>query len=129
MPVGLDYLPERKVLVANDNTFLLSMLTSLLIKEFDEVVAVTDGQQAVDKALERPVDYFKMIILDINMPRKDGVKACLEITEHFKACEEEKKEGTLFLDKKKKKKAESIYNLPQNRRSHSSSNLEQLNFL
>lgn len=59
------------------------MLVRLLSREFDEVVAVTDGQQAVDKVLQKPPNYFSMIILDINMPQKDGVRACIDITDYF----------------------------------------------
>lgn len=44
------------------------MIVILLKKEFDEVIAVTDGLQAVKKVLEKPLNYFAMIILDINMP-------------------------------------------------------------
>lgn len=59
------------------------MLVRLLQKEFDDVVAVTDGQQAVDKVIEKPANYFSMIILDINMPVKDGVGACIDINQYF----------------------------------------------
>lgn len=43
-------------------------MVKLLEKEFDEVVKVTDGLQAVNKVLSQPPNYFNMIILDINMP-------------------------------------------------------------
>lgn len=58
----------RRCLVANDSTFLLGLMVKLLEKEFDEVVKVTDGLQAVNKVLSQPPNYFNMIILDINMP-------------------------------------------------------------
>lgn len=44
---------------------------------------MTDGQQAIDKVLRKPPNYFSMIILDINMPQKDGIAACIEITDYF----------------------------------------------
>ena len=69
----LDHIFERRCLVANDVTFLLGMLENQLKKQFDEVICVTDGQQAIDAVMAHPIQYFSMIILDINMPRKGGV--------------------------------------------------------
>ena len=44
---------------------------------------MTDGQYAVEKVLQKPSHFFNMIILDIDMPRKDGLQACTEILEYF----------------------------------------------
>ena len=49
---------------------------------------MTDGQQAIDAVIAQPVPYFSMIILDINMPGKNGIQACHEIIEHFNSTGE-----------------------------------------
>lgn len=74
----------RSCLVANDEPFLLSLLDMQLKRQFDDVVCVCDGQQAVDAVLAHAVDHFSMIILDINMPGKNGMQACEEIVDFFK---------------------------------------------
>jgi len=56
-----------------------------LKKQFDIVECVTDGQQAIDAVQQHPVNYFSMIILDINMPGKNGIQACTEITDYFES--------------------------------------------
>ena len=43
------------------------------------VVATGDGQEAVDRALETHPD---LILLDLMMPRKDGIQACKELRHH-----------------------------------------------
>lgn len=38
-----------------------------------------DGQECVDKVLSRPHGYYNLIICDIQMPKKNGYEACLEV--------------------------------------------------
>jgi len=57
---------------------MLRFLSSQLEWHYD-VVAVVNGQQAVDKAKEILPD---IILLDMMMPEKDGLQACREIREH-----------------------------------------------
>ena len=59
------------------------MFEGLLKKQFDHVVKVTDGQQAIDAVLSKPINHFNMIILDIGMEPKGGVEACREICQYF----------------------------------------------
>jgi len=63
------------VLIADDQPDMLRFLQSELASRYN-VVAVTDGQQAVDKATEVVPD---IILLDMMMPEKDGMQACREI--------------------------------------------------
>lgn len=71
----------RKVLLAEDNPInqkvMVKMLTSL---GFDSPDLATDGKQAVDISTARPVPY-DIILMDINMPVLDGVRATKEIRE------------------------------------------------
>lgn len=62
-------------LVADDQPDMLRFIKSELTPHYN-VVAVTDGQQAVDQAAAREPD---IILLDMMMPEKDGMQACREI--------------------------------------------------
>jgi signal transduction histidine kinase len=63
------------VLIADDQPDMLRFLQSELASRYN-VLTVTDGQQAVDKAIETVPD---IILLDMMMPEKDGMQACREI--------------------------------------------------
>lgn len=63
------------VLIADDQPDMLRFIQSELAPHYN-VVPVTDGQQAVDKAAELVPD---IILLDMMMPEKDGMTACREI--------------------------------------------------
>ena len=67
-----------KVLVVDDEPDIVEMLTYNLQKEGYEVDSATDGFKAVSKALK-----FKpaVILLDIMMPKQDGVETCRQIRE------------------------------------------------
>src|SRR5262245_10157427 len=54
---------------------MLNFIKSELAPHYN-VVAVSDGQQAVDKAAEFTPD---IVLLDMMMPEKDGMQACREI--------------------------------------------------
>lgn len=44
-----------------------------------------DGQECVDKVLSRPHGYYSLIICDIQMPKKNGYEACLEVRQWERA--------------------------------------------
>ena len=60
-----------KVLYAEDERQLSVAVTEILKMEGFEVTAVYDGEEALD-ALDN--DYFDAVILDIMMPKKDGIE-------------------------------------------------------
>ena len=60
-----------RVLYAEDERQLSVAVTEILKMEGFEVVPVYDGQAALD-ALES--DYFDVVVLDIMMPKKDGIE-------------------------------------------------------
>ncbi len=62
-------------LIADDQPDMLGFIGSELSPYYN-TIQVSDGQQAVDKALEHIPD---IILLDMMMPEKDGIQACREI--------------------------------------------------
>lgn len=67
---------DLKILIAEDNAFNRDLLTDMLVAFGAQVVAVEDGQLAVEAALSGDYD---IIFLDLHMPRKDGITAANEI--------------------------------------------------
>jgi CheY-like chemotaxis protein len=65
-----------KILVADDERDIADAVASLLIAKGYDVLLAHDGEQAVTTALrERP----DLILMDYQMPRMDGVEACVKI--------------------------------------------------
>ena len=67
---------NKKVLVAEDNKTNQLLIRIILEKMNIEVVIANDGQEAEDIMRE---DEFDLILMDINMPNKNGSEAMLEI--------------------------------------------------
>jgi C4-dicarboxylate-specific signal transduction histidine kinase len=69
---------HTSILVADDEPDMLRFLKSQLISHY-QVVEAVDGQQAVEKAGQFLPD---IILLDMNMPEKDGLQVCRELRAH-----------------------------------------------
>ena len=69
-----------RVLLVDDHSIVLEGLQSMLkeSEEFEVVGQARDGEEAVKAASELSPD---VIVMDVMMPRKDGVEACREIME------------------------------------------------
>ena len=68
---------SRRVVVAEDESLIRLDLVEMLREEGYEVVGeAADGQRAVDLARETRPD---LVIMDIKMPRRDGIDAASEI--------------------------------------------------
>ena len=65
-----------KILVAEDETRLNYLVCNYLKGAGYEVVGVTDGEAALDAFY---TNYFSLVILDIMMPKMDGLEVCREI--------------------------------------------------
>lgn len=69
----------RRVLVAEDEALIrLDLVEMLREVGYDVVGEAADGQQAVDQAIELAPD---LVIMDVKMPRRDGIDAASEIAE------------------------------------------------
>jgi CheY-like chemotaxis protein len=67
---------SRRVLIVDDNHINRIVLEALLKKDGHEVVAVSDGAQAVE-AVE--AGDFDLVFMDMQMPVMNGVEATLAI--------------------------------------------------
>lgn len=65
--------PARKVLIADDEPDIVEILKYNLEKEGYQVITARDGDEALEKAKQTHPD---LIVLDMMMPRKNGVEVC-----------------------------------------------------
>ncbi len=63
---------NAKILVAEDNPINLKLLDTILKQHNFQVIAVDNGQKAVDAYLKEP---FDLVLMDIDMPVMDGLTA------------------------------------------------------
>lgn len=69
--------PGRRVVIAEDEALIRLDLAEMLAEEgYDVVAAVDDGEQAIARAEELRPD---LVILDVKMPRLDGIAAAERI--------------------------------------------------
>ena len=73
---GKDLSDRSRVLVADDNADLRSVMCMTLDRAGFEVIEAEDGQQAVELFQEH---HPRIALLDVNMPRMDGFEACERI--------------------------------------------------
>jgi putative two-component system response regulator len=75
---------KARILVVDDEDRNLQLMRDILLLQEDyEVVLASDGVEALEKVRENPPD---VILLDVNMPRKDG----FEVASELKSKEETK---------------------------------------
>jgi two-component system alkaline phosphatase synthesis response regulator PhoP len=65
-----------RVLAVDDEPDVLGLVETKLQKAGFEVTTATNGQEAVERAM---IDKPDVIIMDIMMPKLDGLSACTEI--------------------------------------------------
>lgn len=70
---------KGKILVADDDASIRQIVQLLMEKEGYTVITASDGEEAVKKM----DNSFDLIILDIMMPKKDGISACMEIRNSY----------------------------------------------
>ena len=68
----------NRILVADDEKDVVSLLKDFLEIKGYEVLTAYDGTQAVDAASKNP----DLILLDVNMPGSDGFEVCRKIREY-----------------------------------------------
>lgn len=67
---------RRRVVLADDHPDILRRVSGMLAPLFDIVAAVSDGRSAVEAVSTLKPD---ILLLDIAMPKLDGMRAALEI--------------------------------------------------
>jgi DNA-binding NarL/FixJ family response regulator len=75
-----------RILIADDHPFVRKGLRSLLgeVPNYEVVDEAQDGLDAVEKAgVEKP----DLVLLDISMPRMNGLEACKIIKDRLPGCE------------------------------------------
>lgn len=65
-----------RILVAEDNAFNKTLITTLLKQLEIEVILASTGKEAIEQYLKEDVD---MILMDIHMPEMDGLEATKQI--------------------------------------------------
>lgn len=70
---------RAKVLVADDDGYLLALIARVLEAEGYVVQTAHDGEEALNQARENPPD---LILLDLRMPVMDGSTCCRALKQH-----------------------------------------------
>jgi len=78
MNPGLSY--DETILLAEDEKHVRTFLSEALTSAGYTVIIAEDGQEAVDK-YKKNMGHVDLVLMDIMMPRKDGVTAHKEILE------------------------------------------------
>lgn len=75
---GAEVAPEmaERILIVDDTRVNLSLLRAILRTRGYDLIEATDGEQAVQQAIEGHPD---LILLDVMMPIKDGFEVCSEL--------------------------------------------------
>lgn len=66
-------MPKKLVLLADDSGAIRKMVGLMLERANFDVADAADGEEALQKAMKAPPE---VILLDINMPKMDGIEAC-----------------------------------------------------
>jgi DNA-binding response OmpR family regulator len=72
--------PKRPILLVDDEPEVLRLLEAALTEAGYEVITASDGAEAVRRW--REIDGGDLAILDILMPRKDGLETIIELRTH-----------------------------------------------
>ena len=69
---------RKKILIVEDEINLMKVLVDTLSQENFEIFKAFDGETALDLFYNKNPD---LILLEINLPKKDGWTVCREIRE------------------------------------------------
>lgn len=76
--LSLDYEGNETILVVDDEVQLRNLLYDFLTHYGYDVILAEDGQDAIEKYNQRK-ETVRLVVMDIVMPRKDGITAYKEI--------------------------------------------------
>ena len=77
MAASVDY--DNRILVADDDLMIRKMVARILEREGYQVDQAKDGAEAIEKCSE---SSYRVILLDMMMPRLDGMKVIEWLEEH-----------------------------------------------
>ncbi|MCK4413907.1 MAG: response regulator [Candidatus Eisenbacteria sp.] len=95
---------RKRILVVDDEVYMLHILEFSLHMEGMEVISAASGQEALQKIAEEPPD---LIILDVLMPEMDGYEVCRRLKQEestrsipivFLTAKDSRKDRTFGLD-------------------------------
>jgi two-component system, OmpR family, response regulator len=69
----MEPMSSRTILIADDDPHIREVLRFALSKAGHQVIEAEDGEQALERAAKDTPD---LVVLDINMPRMDGLEVC-----------------------------------------------------
>src|SRR5580658_7158983 len=75
-PAGETFLPQRTVLIVDDNPQNVELLQAFLESLPVKIVTAADGVEALEKVAQHNPD---LILLDIMMPRMSGFQVCKKL--------------------------------------------------
>lgn len=75
------------ILLVNDELFCLKMLIMKLKKHFNIETAI-NGLEAYQLVINKPIDYYRIVLTDINMPIMNGETLQKKLTTFFKEVKE-----------------------------------------
>ncbi len=70
----------KKILIAEDNELNMKLMSDILSLKGYEITKVYDGEEALK---EVATNDFDLMLLDIQMPKKDGYAVLAEIKKNF----------------------------------------------
>jgi DNA-binding NarL/FixJ family response regulator len=79
---GANQPPLPRLLIADDDPIVLSMISAQLTGSFDIVAEARDAEEAIDRGVEQQPD---VAIIDIQMPAGGGIRATRELHERTPA--------------------------------------------
>ncbi len=68
---------KKKILIAEDDPFLRKAMGNFMEEEWLEITFAQDGQEAIDLLRK---NHYRLVLLDINMPIKNGFDVLREIS-------------------------------------------------
>ncbi len=74
-----------RFLVADDCDINLEVIGDMIRRQGGEVETAVDGEEALRKYLASPENYYRMVIVDIRMPKLDGIALAHKIREAKRA--------------------------------------------
>ena len=66
----------KKILIAEDSSVILNLTKKILAQQNYEISSAKDGQELIKKVQE---ENFDLLLLDINIPKQDGMSCAKEI--------------------------------------------------